>query len=120
MKRLLFIVFVVGGINAMDRVQLRNPIFASPEVSALATQIQECRDHCSNPACNALRKYLHEYAQNVDCDNSCPAASVDKEMCELMEHARNGQLAEHLQKVHNMSYNPATQCERFLDRIANQ
>ncbi len=122
MKRLLFIVFIVGGINAMDREQLQNPIFASPEVSALATQMQECHDHCSaheNPACAALRKYLNEYAQNVECENSCPIASVDREICELVEQARGGQLAAHLQKVHNMSYNPATQCERFLERLAN-
>lgn len=117
---ILFALVIASSINAMDRVQLYNPIYASAEVSALANQIRDCRGNCTNPQCVALWKYLNTFAQDAGCHNSCRIDYVESEMCDLIEHARSGQLTQHLQIFHNMSFNPATQCENFLKRLTDK
>lgn len=115
MKKIFLVLFVMSTMNAMNRVGMYDP---SSMVAALAAQVQACRAcHAhANPGCVALFKYLNQYASSVECDQSCPIDTVDQEMCALIELKKNN-LVHHLQTFHNMSYNVATQCERFLDRI---
>lgn len=118
MKKIIVVLFIISSASAMNRVQMYDQ---SSMVAALATQVQVCSS-CpahANPGCVALLKYLNLYSQNAECDHLCPVDITDREMCDLIELKRNN-VAQHLQTFHNMSYNVATQCERFLDRIANQ
>lgn len=118
MKKMILLLFIISSASAMNRVQMYDQ---SSMVAALATQVRACSS-CpahANPGCVALLKYLNIYSENAECDQFCPADITDREMCDLIELKRNN-LAHHLQTSHNMSYNLATQCEHFLDRITDK
>ena len=115
MKRFIFAASVlIGSLNAMSRVQNID----EAEILIIGRQLIACsiQEHAG---CAALRNFLEIHKREASCDSTCRATELSAALCEFALLTRNTQIAQHLHLVHNIGFDPASQCQRFLERIAD-